>query len=446
MQTVISVSRKKENDMERVGIVICNYNKAEDVCACIQSVLELKYEDYRLYVVDNASKDDSVKKVREQFGARVELLVNEKNLGGSGGFNTGIRRAVAAGHEYVWCLDNDVLVDESALGVLVEFLDTHPDCGMAGSRVDHMEAPEFVQQYGITIDFDEFCVEAKYLNHLEDGTMPDVVYSDAVAACSVLVRSSLIREIGPMPEDNFLYWDDTEWGWRCNLAGYRVASCGKSIVLHAMGAKKEAVNTFPTYYAWRNWIDFFARYTPQEKLERMYVSFLDALFDIQYEGLYNGTDQRARTVMAAFDDALHGVRGEAGADRIFDLVPGRDRLAEVMEKEKRARGEIKKIVIEENGYASQAELLKERLSAYCPNAEFSDNKDGKSLTFALCQFLFTQEDLSLQKYYIDNSGNVLADEQDALMIINYPFSKRAFCYSLLPLFRRCVEQLRKSGR
>lgn len=432
--------------MERVGIVICNYNKADDVCACIQSVLELKYEDYRLYVVDNASKDDSVKKVREQFGARAELLVNEKNLGGSGGFNTGIRRAVAAGHEYVWCLDNDVLVDENALSVLVEFLDTHPDCGMAGSRVDHMEVPEYVQQYGITIDFEEFCVEAKYLNHLEDGTMPDVVYSDAVAACSVLVRSSLIREIGPMPEDNFLYWDDTEWGWRCNVAGYRVASCGKSIVLHAMGAKKEAVNTFPTYYAWRNWIDFFARYTPQEKLERMYVSFLDALFDIQYEGLYSGTNHRAITVMSAFDDALHGVRGEAGADRIFDLEPGRDRLAEVMKKEKRTRGEIKKIVIEENGYASQAELLKERLSVFCPNAEFSDKKDGKSLTFAFCQFLFTQEDLSFQKYYIDSRGNVLADEQDALMIINYPFSKRAFSYSLLPLFRRSVEQLRKSGR
>ena len=103
-------------------------------------------------------------------------------------------------------------------------------------------------------------------------------------------------------------------------------------------------------------------------------------------------------------------------------------------------------MIEENGYASQAELLKERLSVFCPNAEFSDKKDGKSLTFAFCQFLFTQEDLSFQKYYIDSRGNVLADEQDALMIINYPFSKRAFIYSLLPLFRRSVEQLRKSGR
>ena len=431
--------------MERVGIVICNYNKADMVCECIQTVLESKYTDYRIYVVDNASSDDSVKRVRTRYDGQITLLVNEKNLGGSGGFNTGIRRALETGHEYVWCLDNDVLVDEGALGVLVEFLDAHPDCGMAGSRVDHMEAPEYVQQYGIIVDFDEFCVEAKYLNHLEDGTMPDVVYSDAVAACSVLVRSSLIREIGLMPEDNFLYWDDTEWGWRCNLAGYRVASCGKSIVLHAMGAKKETVNTFPTYYAWRNWVDFFARYTPEEKLERMYVSFLDALFDMQYEGLYNGVENRAKTTMAAFDDALHGIRGEAGEDRIFELEPKKDRLAELIAAEKKARGEIRRIVIEENGFAAQAQMLKEQLQALCPQAEFVDKTDGKSLCFALCQFLFTQEDVSLQKYYVDCQGNLLATEEDALLIINYAYSKRAFRYTMLPLFRRSVQKLRKTA-
>ncbi len=440
--------------MERVGIVICNYNKADDVCHCIRSVLESVYTDYHIYVVDNASSDDSVERVRARYGDRVELLLNERNLGGSGGFNTGIRRAVNAGYEYVWCLDNDVLVDEQALGVLVEFLDTHADCGMAGSRVDHMEAPDYVQQYGITVDFDAFCVEAKYLNHPEDGTMPEVVYSDAVAACSVLVRSSLIREIGPMPEDNFLYWDDTEWGWRCNRAGYRVASCGRSIVLHRMGAKKESVNTFPTYYAWRNWIDFFMKYTPADRLEKMYASFLDALFDIQYEGLYNGVENRAKTVMAAFDDAIHGVRGKAGENRIFDLEPRGDKLVSIVQAYGKERGTKEcRILIEENGFADTAKRLCARIGALAPQAridvvqKLSDGggKSREELVFCVCGFVFTVEDLSLQKYYIDHEENILASEDDVLMVINYAYSKRAFRYSMLPLFRRCAEELRKKN-
>lgn len=454
--------------MARVGIVICNYNKAEMVCQCIQSVLESKYTDYRLYVVDNASTDGSAERILEQFANQVELIVNPENLGGSGGFNAGMRRAllwkqnregagISEGHEYLWCLDNDVLVDENALGALVEFLDGHPKCGMAGSRVDHMEAPDYVQQYGITVDFENFCVEAKYRNHPEDGTLPEVVYSDAVAACSVLVRRSLIDRIGLMPEDNFLYWDDTEWGYRCNLAGYQVASCGKSIVLHAMGAKKESVNTFPTYYAWRNWIDFFARYTPEEKLEAMCQSFLRDIFDIVYEGLYRGEESKAKTVMSAYDDALHGVRGRAPEGRIMPMDTSDDKLAGLLSGKK-------KVLIEAGEYEGYAQALAEKIAQLSPETDIrivaSGDSTGKeqgndtigkagakdTLIFHMCNFIFYEEDLSLTKIYADINGNFLATEDDVLMMINYPYSRRMFLYSQMPLFQKCVSELREKRK
>ena len=53
--------------MKRVGAVICNFNKKEDVLNCIQSVLESKYTDYDLYVVDNASSDSSAEAIREKY-------------------------------------------------------------------------------------------------------------------------------------------------------------------------------------------------------------------------------------------------------------------------------------------------------------------------------------------------------------------------------------------
>ena len=56
-------------NMAKIGIVICNYNKQNDVIDCIQSVLESKYEDYHIYVVDNASTDESVMLIREHYGS-----------------------------------------------------------------------------------------------------------------------------------------------------------------------------------------------------------------------------------------------------------------------------------------------------------------------------------------------------------------------------------------
>lgn len=427
--------------MKTTGIVICNYNKCDYVLGCIQSVLESKTDDYDLYVVDNASTDDSVEKIQELYGDRLNLIVNEENLGGSGGFNTGIRKVVSAGYKYVWCLDNDVLVDEEALTYLVKFLDEHEETGMVGSKVYHMENPDYVQQFGITIDFNELCVEAKYLNEFEDGTMPEVVYSDAVAACSVLVRTSLIKEIGPMPEANFLYWDDTEWGYRCNRAGYKVASYGKSKVLHAMGAKKESVNTFPVYYAWRNWINFFIKYTPEEDMERVAETFIQSVFEIVYGGYYSGEYNKAKTVMYAYDDALHGVYGKAPADKIFDIDYNHSKLQKLVEGK-----EV--IYIENTGHEALGERVAEKILNFNPDVKIIyEPVDGvePQLFIKLCNYIFALRVTEDKVVYIDEDENILSDSQDEIKVRNYNISKQAFMFSQKPLFMMLADKLKNSG-
>lgn len=427
--------------MKTTGIVICNYNKCDYVLGCIQSVLESKTDDYDLYVVDNASTDDSVEKIQELYGDRLNLIVNEENLGGSGGFNTGIRKVVSAGYKYVWCLDNDVLVDEEALTYLVKFLDEHEETGMVGSKVYHMENPDYVQQFGITIDFNELCVEAKYLNEFEDGTMPEVVYSDAVAACSVLVRTSLIKEIGPMPEANFLYWDDTEWGYRCNRAGYKVASYGKSKVLHAMGAKKESVNTFPVYYAWRNWINFFIKYTPEENMERVAETFIQSVFEIVYGGYYRGEYNKAKTVMYAYDDSLHGVYGKAPADKIFDIDYNHSKLQKLVEGK-----EV--IYIENTGHEALGERVAEKILNFNPDVKIIyEPVDGvePQLFIKLCNYIFALRVTEDKVVYIDEDENILSDSQDEIKVRNYNISKQAFMFSQKPLFMMLADKLKNSG-
>ena len=426
--------------MKTTGIVICNYNKCDYVLGCIQSVLESKTDDYDLYVVDNASTDDSAEKIQELYGDRLNLIVNEENLGGSGGFNTGIRKVVSAGYKYVWCLDNDVLVDEEALTYLVKFLDEHEETGMVGSKVYHMENPDYVQQFGITIDFNELCVEAKYLNEFEDGTMPEVVYSDAVAACSVLVRTSLIKEIGPMPEANFLYWDDTEWGYRCNRAGYKVASYGKSKVLHAMGAKKESVNTFPVYYAWRNWINFFIKYTPEEDMERVAETFIQSVFEIVYGGYYRGEYNKAKTVMYAYDDALHGVYGKAPADKIFDIDYNHSKLQKLVEGK-----EV--IYIENTGHEALGERVAEKILNFNPDVKIIyEPVDGvePQLFIKLCNYIFALRVTEDKVVYIDEDENILSDSQDEIKVRNYNISKQAFMFSQKPLFMMLADKLKNS--
>ncbi len=423
--------------MKKIGIVICNYNKTDKVLSCIQCILESKFTDYDLYVVDNASTDGAPEAIREAYKDKLTLIVNRENLGGSGGFNTGLRVAYEKGYPYLMCVDNDAMLDENAVGELYDFLETHPETGMAGSKIYHTEAPDYIQQFGQRIDFDIFCTEVPHLNRLEDQSMPDWLYVDSVAACSLMVRRSTIDRIGFLPEENFLYWDDTEWCHKCNLAGMKVASVGTSKALHAMGAKQEAVNTFPTYYAWRNWIYFFARYTPEDRLEKMAETFLESIFQAVYAGLHKGENHVPQTIMLAYDDAIHGVMGKAGDNRIFpvdvNLKPFRDLFSSA-----------KAFYVEEGGYPILHQRLRDIAKKLDMPVEWKDGPGGGALTIALCEDIFRIDDLSRKKAYVDIDRCILRTEDDVLDVINYNYSRRSFVYGNMPVFLEKIRLLRES--
>lgn len=425
--------------MKKIGIVICNYNKKQYVLDCIQSVLESRFQDFDLYVVDNGSQDGSGEAIRETYPEQVTLICNQENLGGSGGFNTGLRIVYEKGYPYLMCVDNDVLMDENAIGNLYQFLEEHPEAGMAGAKVYHMEAPDYVQQFGQKIDFENFCTEVNYYNAYEDGSMPEYLFTDGVAACALMVRRSIVDRIGIMPEENFLYWDDTEWCYRCNQAGYKVASVGNAVVLHAMGAKKEAVNTFPTYYAWRNWIRFFIKYTPESEWDRMAETFLGSVFQEVYEGLHKGEHHKVETIMLAYDDAIHNITGKAGENRIFPL----DFRPEPWERLFR---DTKTICINRKEYPETAERICRIASELGYQIEWIDS-DAQNLfaekEICICDSIFRVDDLERKRVYVDVNDCILQTEDDVLDVINYNYSKRSFIYGQKPLFLQKIREMRK---
>jgi len=434
--------------MKQLGIVICNYNKAEALDACISSVLESTFQNFDLYVVDNASVDHSLRMLHEKYEHKLTILANKENLGGSGGFNTGLRKAMEKEYPYFMCMDNDAIVDENAIRNLYEFLEEHQECGVACAKVYHLENPDVVQQYGIEIDFEEFCVRSPYEGKIEDGTLPDFVYCDAVPACAMMIRGEVLEKIGVLPEENFLYWDDTEWCYRCNRAGFKVACVGNAQALHAMGAKKETVNTFPTYYAWRNWLRFFLKYTPEQDLEKLCDRFLNSMFVMLYESIYNGEDGRVKTVMAAYDDALHGVTGKAAPGIIVNLKNRDERLQSMLNT-------YQSFNIISNQYLREADLLKRRLEwiqheknpASEKNKEAGitvtvDGQDAADCTIILCDYIFYVEDLSREAVYADIDGNILLTEDDIYHVMNYGYGHDTFIKMQKELFLRLASQFR----
>lgn len=306
---------------ETVCAVICNWNKQDDVVKCVDSVLKSSHLLLDVAVVDNASTDDSVKRLKERFGSKITVIENEENLGGAGGFNTGLHYAATSprGYDSVWLLDNDVVVDPDCLKELVEELRKSAKNAIVGSLILRMDAPNTLQELGAFIDKTTFRRSPNMRDCAIDEIPAEAVKVDYVPACSLLVDMAKLKKVGLMDENFFIYFDDVEWCTRFANSGYNVLSSPRSKVWHKEGGRNKK-NTLPVYYTWRNYLHFMLRYlTALDEVDSFIEKYITETFTALYITRLLGKDNAHQTILWAVMDAVRGKWGKAAANRFLPL-------------------------------------------------------------------------------------------------------------------------------
>jgi len=257
-----------------VLVIIVTWNKKRFVLDLLKSLDALDYpsDTIDVLVVDNASNDGTAEAIASKF-ADVHIVRNERNLGGSGGFNTGLSWAFQQSdkhYKYLWLLDNDVLVHRKALSELVAILERKEDVAVAGSTMMQMDFPWRINEMGGFVDRGSGALilnrhmeevpgwRGRPLNELLAGECDltghlmgcrPYMDTDYVAAASLLVRADVAKEAG-LWKDLFIHFDDVEWCLRIGRMGWRVVASARSIIWHLSAVAK--VPTWVLYYDNRN--------------------------------------------------------------------------------------------------------------------------------------------------------------------------------------------------
>jgi GT2 family glycosyltransferase len=219
-----------ENDVKSyVHVVVLNWNGWANTSICLSSLQNLHYENCKVTVIDNGSTDDSSFRIGSEF-PWVQVVETGKNLGFAGGCNVGIRRALAAGAQYVWLLNNDTRVDPFALNAMVNKAESDPKIGAVGSLIYFMEEKERVQAWGGGhVNFLLGRVR-HFLGPVDDEKL------DYVTGTSLLIRRSALESVGLLDEGFFFFWEDTDLGFRLRRMGWRLAAAGDSRIWHMESA------------------------------------------------------------------------------------------------------------------------------------------------------------------------------------------------------------------
>lgn len=431
--------------MRKVGIFICNYNKADFVVKCVQAIKAQTYQDFDIYVVDNASEDNSVEMLQKIYGDSITILQNNKNLGGSGGFGRGIRTALDIGYSYFMLVDNDAFLDEKAVEYLYNYMEAHKEVGICGAETLYLQQPNKIQDLGGKIDYKNY-QWGGVIGGLVELEGNAILECDYVASCSVMARTEAVRKFGGFPEENFIYWDDIEWCTKCWKAGYKVIVNGYAKAYHDMSGAN-AQNMFLRYYANRNRCKFFVKYLSEKKLEDFYQAITREFFSQNYGAMHKGKYGTVLTMWNAIDDFMHGITGKAKEGKIVPYFVGTDRLAE------KIKNAISVLIYMPN-HTEKEYVCLHNVLRYLMRCK---KEIEVIVTFSLEDYTLLDYDIVLQvcghitevkenilpRIYIDAWRNYILDENDYWYFSNYEKALEGFQNMYRPLYEKQIKYLRE---
>lgn len=255
-----------------VAIIIINWNGADDTIECLESIKKIDYPKHKIFLVDNGSSDDSVLKLRALPNPNFKLIETGKNLGFSGGNNVGIQKALKEGVDYILLLNNDTMVKSDFLTELVRVGDSDKSIGIVGPKIYYSSEPTRIWFNGG--DF-TWLGGGRHLQHDEIDSDPGEAMpseTEFMTGCALLIKSRVAKEIGPMEERFFLYYEDTEWSLRARKAGYKVMRAPLAKIYHKVSRSSEKIgNSVIHYYHIRNALLLSWIHAPKIVLMGIYI-------------------------------------------------------------------------------------------------------------------------------------------------------------------------------
>ncbi|NQV03146.1 MAG: glycosyltransferase, partial [Bacteroidia bacterium] len=267
----------------QLSIIIVNYNVKYFVEQCIHSIQKaVNGLTAEVFVVDNNSVDGSVRMIREKF-PEVHLIENKDNKGFSKANNQAIRKAEG---EYILILNPDTILEDDTLTKCVTFMDEHPDAGGLGVKMIDGKGkflPEskrglpspsvaFFKMFGFSSLFPKSKLFNKYhLGYLDKNKIHEV---DILAGAFMMLRKTVLNEIGLLDEEFFMYGEDIDLSYRITKAGYKNYYFPGTRIIHYKGesTKKSSVNYVFFFY---NAMIVFARKHFSQKNARIYSTLIN---------------------------------------------------------------------------------------------------------------------------------------------------------------------------
>ena len=244
-----------------ISIIIINWNTRQLLLDCIASIYAtVRREQFEILVVDNGSTDGSLVAVAQRY-PDVLLLANGRNEGFARANNRAIRKMRG---RYAMLLNSDTLLKHGAVDAMFSFMESHPKVGMCGPQLLYADGskqtsigtyPELMSELASRSLVRLFNMK-QAAAETAPATGKDV---DFIIGACMFVRKAAIDAAGMLDEDYFFFYEEIDWCFRMNRAGWRVCHLPQIEIFHFGGQSTKNMDLRARVESWRSRYLYFAK-------------------------------------------------------------------------------------------------------------------------------------------------------------------------------------------
>ncbi|MFB6456063.1 glycosyltransferase family 2 protein [Chitinophaga sp. Hz27] len=239
-----------------VSIITVNYNNSAVTVALLESIASNDYKNLEVIVVDNASVEDPTTLFTDAYPA-AKVIRSAANRGFAGGNNIGIQ---AAKGDFLFLVNNDTAFTQGLIPGLLAIFEQHTDVGIVSPKFHYFFHPGIIEYAGYR-QVDVFTGRNSMIGCKEEdkgqyNTGGTTAYAHGGA---MMMKRSVLEEVGLMPEIYFLYYEEFDWCEMFRRKGYRIYYEPASLIYHKESMTTGKNSVLKTYYLTRNRILFMRR-------------------------------------------------------------------------------------------------------------------------------------------------------------------------------------------
>ena len=200
--------------MDKIGLVTVTYNSAEVLKPFLDCVWAQTHQNIILYVVDNSSKDSTLKILSAESDNRLVVIENDNNYGVAKANNQGILNAIEGECDQVLIINNDVEFETTLIEKLLNAQEEN-HCSLISPKMMYFDDPDHIWCAGSWFNKRKgFLPLHRGMRELDEGHYNNIVEVEYAPTCCLLAKKEVFEDVGLMNEKYFVYFDDTDFSYR----------------------------------------------------------------------------------------------------------------------------------------------------------------------------------------------------------------------------------------